>query len=286
MDVICFRVMTCSGRPGRARLERGSRRTPLARRWHPRALPDTHNRLTRVRRPSPSIPCLHEAVLFPLMRTATRFSAASAFGAVLDMVTDRFCTMALLMILSHLYKGQHLYMLFVFLAILDVVSHWCAMYRYVPHRPRPGTPRSPSRSPLNLRSPLPQLCRTLYIGAGSHKDVSGRHWLLRFYYGFPYALLVLCVTNEACLLLMYLAHHYAGPLVVLPAAVLPAFAALPAAVQTLIGFTGTGLPLVWLGVVVNFPFMALKQIISVVQLHEAMDNIADKDVADKASKKK
>lgn len=44
------------------------------------------------------------------------------------MVTDRFSTASLLVILSHLYKDS--YMLFVCLIILDVVSHWAQMYWY------------------------------------------------------------------------------------------------------------------------------------------------------------
>lgn len=58
--------------------------------------------------------------------------AASQFGGVLDMVTDRFCTAGLLVVLGRLY--EHMWLPFLFLMFLDVVSHWCKMYRWVQGR--------------------------------------------------------------------------------------------------------------------------------------------------------
>lgn len=52
----------------------------------------------------------------------------SRFGAVLDMVTDRCCTAALLAVLAHAYPASaHL---FLFLLVLDIGSHWVQMYRW------------------------------------------------------------------------------------------------------------------------------------------------------------
>ena len=44
------------------------------------------------------------------------------------MITDRFCTAALLSVLAHYYPTQQ--MVFTSLMILDVVSHWVQMYRW------------------------------------------------------------------------------------------------------------------------------------------------------------
>jgi CDP-diacylglycerol--inositol 3-phosphatidyltransferase len=54
------------------------------------------------------------------------YNTASKFGAVLDMVTDRFSTAALVLILSHFYPKYILG--FQILNILDFVSHWTRMY--------------------------------------------------------------------------------------------------------------------------------------------------------------
>ena len=44
------------------------------------------------------------------------------------MVTDRFCTAALLAVLAQLYDGN---VWFLWLLILDISSHWVQMYRRV-----------------------------------------------------------------------------------------------------------------------------------------------------------
>lgn len=51
---------------------------------------------------------------------------STAYGAVLDMVTDRFSTAALATILSHFYPDYIFH--FILLNILDFVSHWYRMY--------------------------------------------------------------------------------------------------------------------------------------------------------------
>lgn len=58
---------------------------------------------------------------------ARALGQTSQFGAVLDMVTDRFCTAGLLAVLAALYPASaHL---FLWLMMLDIVSHWAQMYR-------------------------------------------------------------------------------------------------------------------------------------------------------------
>eukprot|EP00240_Pyramimonas_obovata_P007760 CAMPEP_0118933560 /NCGR_PEP_ID=MMETSP1169-20130426/12057_1 /TAXON_ID=36882 /ORGANISM="Pyramimonas obovata, Strain CCMP722" /LENGTH=151 /DNA_ID=CAMNT_0006876341 /DNA_START=75 /DNA_END=527 /DNA_ORIENTATION=+ len=59
-------------------------------------------------------------------KAARALGQSSTFGAVLDMVSDRMATTAFLVILSHLYPAY--WLLFVFLSILDLASHWVQMY--------------------------------------------------------------------------------------------------------------------------------------------------------------
>jgi CDP-diacylglycerol--inositol 3-phosphatidyltransferase len=58
---------------------------------------------------------------------ARALKQTSQFGAVLDMVTDRFCTAGLLAVLSRLYPSMQA--AFLYLMVLDIVSHWAQMYR-------------------------------------------------------------------------------------------------------------------------------------------------------------
>jgi phosphatidylglycerophosphate synthase len=62
-------------------------------------------------------------------RFARMLNQTSTFGAVLDMVTDRVSTAALLVLLTHFYKAW--YGLFLGLLALDISSHWLQMYRCV-----------------------------------------------------------------------------------------------------------------------------------------------------------
>jgi len=66
---------------------------------------------------------------------ARRFNQSSTFGGLLDMITDRCATLGLLMVLMGEYSvpGVTQYttlykLLFSFLAILDISSHWCQMF--------------------------------------------------------------------------------------------------------------------------------------------------------------
>ena len=86
-------------------------------------------------------------------RLARKFLQQSTYGAVLDMVTDRLSTAALLGILAVLYPAKA--QVCVLLQALDIASHWCHMYS------------------------------SLLSGGTSHKELSKHHyWLvsaLRFF---------------------------------------------------------------------------------------------------------
>lgn len=109
---------------------------------------------------------------------ARKLNQKSSFGAVLDMVTDRFCTAGLLAVLAFKFQEPMLKTAFVWLMILDIVSHWVQMYS------------------------------SLRIGTDSHKNISEKeHPLLRFYYMFPYALFWVCLFNETALVMLFLVAH-------------------------------------------------------------------------------
>ncbi len=109
--------------------------------------------------------------------------------------------MGLLTVLTHMYKPQ--YFAFVLLQILDIVSHWVQMYRFVSRAARRcrGTPSPSHHVPFNRCS-----ASSLLDGAGSHKVSASdkeANPLLRFYYSFPYALFFLCMFNEGFLVGLY-----------------------------------------------------------------------------------
>jgi CDP-diacylglycerol--inositol 3-phosphatidyltransferase len=105
-------------------------------------------------------------------RFARRCDQCSAFGGVLDMITDRLATCALLMILAMEYSEW--YMLAVGLLALDISSHW--VHQYV----------------------------QLLTGRDSHKDVStSKFAILRAYYTNRIFMGFCCVSVEV----MYLCLH-------------------------------------------------------------------------------
>lgn len=176
---------------------------------------------------------------------ARKLGQTSRLGAVLDMVTDRFCTAGLLSVLAALYPAWH--WVFTFLMILDIVSHWAQMYRcavvmcrgcfgrrgvgarhtrvrVLMHSlararaaaPRQrqrmrasGSPPCPSPAPLSpYPHPHPHLPpSSLAGGFGSHKAVADETPLLRFYYTYPYALFWVCTFNESFLAMLFLLAH-------------------------------------------------------------------------------
>jgi len=106
--------------------------------------------------------------------TAARFfDQASAFGAQLDMLTDRLSTMGLNFVLAIVH--QDFWYVFLSFAVIDLGSHWIHM-----------------------------IC-SVQKGKNTHK--AGEHWFLKFYYTFSImkipALLILCVGQETWLLMIY-----------------------------------------------------------------------------------
>ena len=111
---------------------------------------------------------------------ARKFKQSSAFGAVLDMVTDRVSSNLLLLVLANLHFQYFFF--FAFLAALDYASHWTQMYASV------------------------------YVGNSSHKNISvDRPWLLRVYYTNKAFLFLNCLCQEAALLALYLLHFHPLP---------------------------------------------------------------------------
>jgi len=110
-------------------------------------------------------------------RLARLFGQQSTYGAVLDMVTDRLSTAALLGILGVLYPS--IAQVCVFLTALDIGSHWCHMYA------------------------------SLVSGGTSHKDLEKHHnWLIRLYYGKRLFMGYCCVSCEVLFLIVYALHFF------------------------------------------------------------------------------
>ena len=196
------------------------------------------------------------------------------------MLTDRCGTTVLLVVLSHLYR--HAWAFFAFLLVLDIVSHWCQMFRYV----YPGGDcicdylqpyLSASKWPLcgivfvlvsfgahffhftNI-FPAPDISypfsySKLASGKTSHKGSDNA--LLNFYYTFPYALFVICCGNELFIVFLYVLAFTEG---------------------TVVTVAGLSVGLVKLICYVNFPIFVLKNVLNVVQLYDAVKEIADADI--------
>jgi len=107
---------------------------------------------------------------------ARHFNQSTKYGAVLDMVTDRCSTAALMVLLANYYP-TYMFDLMALIA-LDLTSHYAHLYV------------------------------TLLKGEASHKSVDENTFLpIRLYYGNKYVLFTLCAANEAMFLLPYLAKH-------------------------------------------------------------------------------
>lgn len=109
---------------------------------------------------------------------ARALNQVSRFGAVLDMVTDRICTAALLSVLAHNAASNPEYPawmapVYTFLMMLDVGAHWVQMYS------------------------------ALSVGAESHKNVSDEPAIIRWYYKRVNLFLV-CLFNEVNLMVSLL----------------------------------------------------------------------------------
>eukprot|EP01018_Ginkgo_biloba_P010024 Gb_05111 [translate_table: standard] len=106
-------------------------------------------------------------------RFARMLNQASTFGAVLDMVTDRVSTAALLVVLSHLYRPC--FGFFLGMLALDITSHWLQMYS------------------------------AFLSSKTSHKDVNdSKSWLVKAYYQHRLFMGYCCVGAEVLYLILYL----------------------------------------------------------------------------------
>jgi CDP-diacylglycerol--inositol 3-phosphatidyltransferase len=106
---------------------------------------------------------------------ARYFRQSTRYGAMLDMVTDRGSTAALLIALARFYPAYT--RLFMAVIVLDVISHFAYIYS------------------------------SLIYGKTSHKLVSKtQNQLLRIYYSYKSVLFLLCFGNEGYLLFLYLRH--------------------------------------------------------------------------------
>lgn len=105
---------------------------------------------------------------------ARMLNQGSRFGAVLDMVTDRFSTNILNAILAHLYPEWSL--AFFLLMVLDFVSHWAHMYS------------------------------SMLLGSESHKDMNTENFFIRLYYTSKPVLFIVCACQEAFFVGLYLMY--------------------------------------------------------------------------------
>jgi len=106
---------------------------------------------------------------------ARKFNQCSTFGGLLDMVTDRCSTTGLLYILSGEYDTPSLRLIFLFLIILDISSHWCQMYSTA----------------------------SLQTHHKSDEGNEGRVFLVRWYYHYYYFFGYCCVGTEFTYILLY-----------------------------------------------------------------------------------
>ncbi|XP_068750394.1 CDP-diacylglycerol--inositol 3-phosphatidyltransferase-like [Montipora capricornis] len=113
---------------------------------------------------------------------ARYFNQSTMFGAMLDMLTDRCVTTALLMMLA-LFYPEYIFV-FQMLICLDIASHW-----------------------IHVQS-------SLLKGGASHKkiDLSG-NFFLRMYYHSRVVLFTMCAGNELFYCMLYLIHFTSGPVV-------------------------------------------------------------------------
>jgi CDP-diacylglycerol--inositol 3-phosphatidyltransferase len=111
---------------------------------------------------------------------ARYFRQSTKYGAMLDMVTDRGSTAALLIALTKLYPAYT--RLFMAIIVLDIVSHFAYIYS------------------------------SLIYGKASHKLVSAQqNQLLRIYYSYKWVLFLFCLGNESYLLFLY--NKFFNPMV-------------------------------------------------------------------------
>lgn len=119
---------------------------------------------------------------------ARQLQQTSNFGSVLDMITDRCSTLAWLYVLgieyssyySHQHYNKYYRILFCFLAVLDIASHWVQMH-----------------SSLS----------SLADGSQHHKSDEGnrnKHFLVRWFYKYKAFFAYLCIGAEFTYILLLL----------------------------------------------------------------------------------
>lgn len=113
---------------------------------------------------------------------------------MLDQLTDRCATMALLMTLSHLYP-DYMFALQIS-AVVDVASHWLHLHRFPPLLLRPL-----SHGVCHLSTDL--------TGGSSHKSSSNP--VLHLYYTSRPFLFFMCAGNELFYATLYLCYFTYGP---------------------------------------------------------------------------
>ncbi|RWS25581.1 Csa-PI synthase-like protein [Leptotrombidium deliense] len=113
---------------------------------------------------------------------ARALGQSTKFGAILDQITDRCATMALVMVLSVFYPKYML--LFQVLNIVDIASHWIHIWV------------------------------SIMQGKSSHKfvDPSGNP-ILRLYYTSRPVLFFMCAGNELFFSMLYLMYFTQGPII-------------------------------------------------------------------------
>lgn len=121
---------------------------------------------------------------------ARKFNQCSTFGSLMDMVTDRCSTLGLLFILygeySHASGNQdgslsppYYQLTFLFLALLDISSHWCQMFSTA----------------------------SLQIHHKSFEGNANRFILVRWYYSYYPFFGYCCVSAELTYILLYVQRH-------------------------------------------------------------------------------
>eukprot|EP00698_Gefionella_okellyi_P018462 TRINITY_DN552_c0_g1_i1.p1 TRINITY_DN552_c0_g1~~TRINITY_DN552_c0_g1_i1.p1 ORF type:complete len:284 (-),score=41.97 TRINITY_DN552_c0_g1_i1:27-878(-) len=117
---------------------------------------------------------------------ARKLNQCSKMGAVLDMITDRFSTAGVCMILCTLYTSVWWRLAFIALMALDLCSHYAQMYSSLSH------------------------------GQTSHKNVDSNLGLLHLYYTNRNVLGLVCFSAEVWYVLLYVQSVWTSTKYVVP----------------------------------------------------------------------
>lgn len=134
---------------------------------------------------------------------------------------------------------------------------------------------SSATEPACLHS-LAHFCSATASGGASHKGLLGEHWLVEFYYTFPYALFVVCLLSETCLACMFMLK-YEATFTALIAAYAPLLQSAFDAVAPL--FFAQRVSVVQALLCFTFPVFAMKQLFSVLQGITALRRVLAMDEA-------